>query len=239
MTQQDSPEEAQQHDAMEHDLIQIDRLPVDMSRQQIEMIREPTPKIMVKSVRKPGGTFNYIPVGYVVDRLNMVFNHRWTFEVVREWQHLEQKQIVVLGRLQVQLGDGQVLRKENYGGAEIKCYKAEHKTHAGLPLNLANDLKAAAADALKKCASMLGIGLDVYAPVLDEYEKLEDVSEKMNEEELTKIKPWLASIRDAKNKQALLTIGQELAKVQMNNAQRSAVQDEFMSKLSTFENHAR
>jgi len=44
-----------------------------------------------------------------------------------------------------------------YGCKEIMCRKG-----TDIPLNLGNDLKAAATDALKKCAAELGIAADIY-----------------------------------------------------------------------------
>lgn len=40
--------------------------------------------------------------------------------------------------------------------------KIDEYTKSPIPLDLGNDFKAAATDALKKCASLLGIGADVY-----------------------------------------------------------------------------
>jgi hypothetical protein len=50
--------------------------------------------------------------------------------------------------------------KTQFGGADIKRHASGAKS--GRPLSIADDYKAAASDALKKCASLLGIGLDLY-----------------------------------------------------------------------------
>src|SRR5205085_662824 len=55
---------------------------------------------------------------------------------------------------------GQTIVKTQFGGAEIKRHASGPRS--GRPLSIADDYKAAASDALKKCASLLGIGLDLY-----------------------------------------------------------------------------
>lgn len=149
----------------------VERLPVQLSSKQVELLNEETPPVMVKKVQKGGGMYSYVPIGYMIERLNKVFEHRWTFEVLREFE--KEGHICVLGRLQVMLGEGLIIRKETFGGADIKRYSEKHK-NAGKPLNLSNDYKAAASDALKKCASMLGVCKDVYHPILDELFKYEE-----------------------------------------------------------------
>jgi hypothetical protein len=52
------------------------------------------------------------------------------------------------------------ISKEQYGGSDIKKYS--QGTKIGQPLDIANDLKSAGSDALKKCASLFGIAQDVY-----------------------------------------------------------------------------
>jgi hypothetical protein len=55
---------------------------------------------------------------------------------------------------------GQTIVKTQFGGAEIKRHASGPRS--GRPLSIADDYKAAASDSLKKCASLLGIGLDLY-----------------------------------------------------------------------------
>ena len=64
---------------------------------------------------------------------------------------------------------GQTIVKTQFGGADIKRHASG--ASSGRPLSIADDYKAAASDALKKCASLLGIGLDLYGrdrPELEE-----------------------------------------------------------------------
>lgn len=49
-------------------------------------------------------------------------------------------------------------------GKQVKQRKVDEWSGKPLPLDFGNDLKAAASDALKKCAAQLGIAADVYDP---------------------------------------------------------------------------
>lgn len=71
-------------------------------------------------------------------------------------QQVGKKQVWVRGELTVRAGE-HIITKTQYGGAEIKINKTTQE-----PVSIADDLKAAGSDCLKKCASMLGIAGDVY-----------------------------------------------------------------------------
>ena len=230
------------------------RLPVEFTTEQIRKLNQPTPLEMIKEVQKGGGKYKYVPHSYITEKLNEIFQHRWTFEV-KEWKVWEvatkiiktkktgdqteyteeiimvPDQVTVIGRLQVMLGDGIVIRKEQVGTAHVKRYRADHATRPNMAIDIGNDIKSAASDAKKKCASELGMCLDVYAPILDEYynaeEKrstVEDMEHLLHsidlcatQEELTKIKPEIAeAMRD------------------MDGAQRTATMDHCINKAKTF-----
>jgi hypothetical protein len=69
-------------------------------------------------------------------------------------------EVIVEAKLTVRTPGGQTIVKTQFGGAEIKRHASGARS--GRPLSVADDYKAAASDALKKCASLLGIGLDLY-----------------------------------------------------------------------------
>jgi hypothetical protein len=102
--------------------------------------------------------FSYVEHGYVTERLNLVFGFNWDFEVVDK-QMLEDE-VIVEAKLTVRTPGGQTIVKTQFGGAELKRHASGPRS--GRPLSVADDYKAAASDALKKCASLLGIGLDLY-----------------------------------------------------------------------------
>lgn len=126
---------------------------------QVDFLLQRTPKSEIKVRPGRGGMqFSYVEHGYVTERLNLVFGFNWDFEVVDK-QMLEDE-VIVEARLTVRTPGGQTIVKTQFGGAEIKRHASGAKN--GRPLSIADDYKAAASDALKKCASLLGIGLDLY-----------------------------------------------------------------------------
>lgn len=130
-----------------------------LSEAQVDFLLQRTPRHEIKLRQGRGGMqFSYVEHGYVTERLNMVFGFNWDFEVVDK-QILEDE-VVVEARLTVRTPTGQTIVKTQFGGADIKRHASGQKS--GRPLSIADDLKAAASDALKKCASLLGIGLDLY-----------------------------------------------------------------------------
>ena len=87
----------------------------------------------------------------VIARLNEAFEGAWSFEVVSH--EIREEEVLVLGRL---AAEGVV--KMQFGASQVTRDR-ETKTL----VSLGDDLKAAATDALKKCATSLGVGLHLYA----------------------------------------------------------------------------
>jgi len=130
-----------------------------LNSQQLNVLLGKTPKSQILTRQaKGGGEWKFVTGTYVKKVLNMVFGWNWDFEIVEHKFDLQLKQAYVLGRLKVR-SNGMEIVKMQFGRVDIKFKKAD-----GLPLDIGNDLKAAATDALKKCASELGIASDVYAP---------------------------------------------------------------------------
>jgi len=97
-----------------------------------------------------GKSLTYVETHNYIERLNEAYDGRWDFEVL-EHQVLD-AEVVVLGRL---VADG--VTKTAFGGSSRTVSR-----DSGEALSLADDLKAAASDALKKCCSLLGLGLHLY-----------------------------------------------------------------------------
>jgi hypothetical protein len=124
---------------------------------QRRIIERRTPTQFIKSRPGRGGkAFDYIEVGYVVTQLNEAFHFMWDFEV--EDQQVGKTHVWVRGKLRIHVAPDFSIVKSAYGGSEVKRDKS------GNVIEIADDLKAAAADALKKAASFLGIASDVYYP---------------------------------------------------------------------------
>ena len=99
-----------------------------------------------------GKMLDYIEGSSVIQRLNDSFDAKWSFEIL-EHEILENTdEVVVLGKLAA--GD---IAKVQFGSSKITRAK-----ETGDMISLADDLKAAGTDALKKCATLLGVGLSLY-----------------------------------------------------------------------------
>jgi hypothetical protein len=96
-----------------------------------------------------GKELSYVDVAAVITRLNEAFDHEWTFEVTSH--EIRENEAIVVGRLTA----GGVT-KMHFGGSSITLDRD------GRVVSIADDLKAAASDALKKCASLLGVALEMY-----------------------------------------------------------------------------
>ncbi len=139
-------------------------LPQYLNQAQLGFITQKTPPQYIKKRPGPGGAqLSYVEVGYVINTLNQVFGWDWDFRILD--QQIGNKQVWVRGELTVRLR-GHTITKGQYGGSEIKFNRT-----SGEPVGIADDLKAAASDCLKKCASLLGIAGDVYWGDLDNWEE--------------------------------------------------------------------
>lgn len=128
-----------------------------LNGEQLKHILKRTPKQYVKQrPAKGGGTWNYVTGGYVKKCLNLMFGWDWDFEIVDEQIMLDAKEVVVKGRLTCR-SNGRTIVKMQFGNKDIVC-----KRNTDTPLSIGNDMKAAATDALKKCAAEIGIAADIY-----------------------------------------------------------------------------
>ena len=90
----------------------------------------------------------------VVSRLNEVLGvGGWSFRVVRHEIHAEADEVWALGEMVADI-DGRQVTRQQFGSQKIKRSRS-----TGAALDLGFDLKGAATDAMKKCASWLGVGL--------------------------------------------------------------------------------
>lgn len=124
---------------------------------QLLFIFQKTPaKHIYRRPAKGGGEWEFVTGTYVKKVLNYTFGWMWDFEIK---EHGKEGELVwILGRLIIKNKKGEaMITKEQFGRADIKFKKGTK-----IPLDYGNDLKAAATDALKKCASELGIASDIY-----------------------------------------------------------------------------
>ncbi len=100
-----------------------------------------------------GKMLEYIEGHAVIQRLNDAFDSDWSFEIVKHGIMTDTDEVLVLGKLIA--GD---IVKTQFGSSRITRAR-----ESGDMISLSDDLKAAATDALKKAATLLGVGLHLYA----------------------------------------------------------------------------
>jgi len=99
-----------------------------------------------------GRMLDYIEGHEVIQRLNDAFDADWSFTMTKYEIMKETDEVIVIG----QLNAGGIV-KSQFGSSRITKAK-----ETGDIISLADDLKAAATDALKKAATLLGVGLHLY-----------------------------------------------------------------------------
>jgi len=134
-----------------------------LNEKQLQFLLTKTPsKFVRKRPAKGGGQWDYVSGAYVKKVLNLIFGFQWSFEIIDEM--IRDGEAIVKGKLTCQCGDRTIVKMQ-YGNKDIICKKNTEK-----PLSIGNDLKAAATDSLKKCASEIGIAADIYGK--DEFKEV-------------------------------------------------------------------
>ena len=105
----------------------------------------------------------YVETIHYINRLNEAFNYQWDWQVIN--YTVTDNQVYCQGRLTVEI-NGKLINKESFGGKDITLADVYDKVTRQITgkkaLSIADDLKSASSDALKKAASLLGIGLHLY-----------------------------------------------------------------------------
>lgn len=136
-----------------------------LTGKQLNRILQRTPKKYIKKrPAKGGGEWSYTAVGYTTKILNIMFGWDWDFRILSEEILIEVGEVIVKGELTVRSSNKAIV-KTQYGNKDIMFKRGTKQ-----PLSIGNDIKAAASDALKKCASLIGIAADVY--YADEFKEI-------------------------------------------------------------------
>lgn len=118
----------------------------------LEHLVRPFSSDQVKQRTTPlGYTVDYIETSTVIIRMNEAFQGEWSFKILDH--KLLEDVVVVLGEL---TADG--ITKQQFGTCELS-----HESEDGVLFSLGDGMKAAASDALKKCATLFGLGLQLYS----------------------------------------------------------------------------
>lgn len=99
-----------------------------------------------------GKMLDYIEGHAVIQRLNDAFDAHWSFSIIKHDIIKETDEVIVLGELKA--GD---IVKSQFGSSRITRAR-----ETGDIISLCDDLKSAATDALKKAATLFGVGLHLY-----------------------------------------------------------------------------
>jgi hypothetical protein len=99
-----------------------------------------------------GKILDYIEGHSVIKRLNDTFEAEWSFTILKHEINIDVDEVFVLGELKAK-----DIVKTQFGSSKITRDK-----NTKAIISLADDLKAAATDALKKTATMFGVGLYLY-----------------------------------------------------------------------------
>ncbi len=119
-----------------------------------ELLEKPfTPEQIKQREGNFGKTLDYVEGHAIIQRLNDAFDARWSFEILEHKVLSETDEVIVLGKLST--GDAV---KTQFGSSRITRAR-----ETGEMISLADDLKAAATDSLKKAATLLGVGLSLYS----------------------------------------------------------------------------
>lgn len=132
-----------------------------LNKETIDILIKP---FEAKDIKKRQGSFgktlDYIEGHKVIQRLNKAFGQHWSFEIQSYIN--DQDHIIVHGILTVPVlnANGDVIdrvSKHAFGGKKVGRVRTTNAV-----LDLGADVKAATTDALKKAATLLGVGLDLY-----------------------------------------------------------------------------
>jgi hypothetical protein len=116
-----------------------------------ELLEKPFAPTQIKQRQGTyGDVLDYVESVAIVQRLNDALDGDWSFAVL---QHkIYEDEVVVLGQLST---NG--VTKTQFGKSKITRSKKDQSM-----ISLGDDLKAAASDSLKKCATLIGVGLHLY-----------------------------------------------------------------------------
>ena len=169
---------------------------IALSARQTGIINVETPKDLIKSKPGRGGKRGaFVEGGYVISKLNQAFSPLgWEFEVVEHGSSDRKTENSAEGEVWVK---GKITIIDHVKGFRVsKTQFGQHPIHKNVPIGDA--YKAAATDALKKCASLLGIALDVYWGTLDREEASAPKQTKLSPAEaFERAKLMLKSVRDS------------------------------------------
>lgn len=169
-----------------------------LNEKQIEIIKQSfsdKATVIYKTVQDKNGvtkTFTGRATPYIIERLNEVFNHGWSFEV-KQFESIKGWGIIAVVRLSFYDENGQVFVKEQAGGCKyindgtyVTIDKETGEKKQAIDINYGDTLSGAITSALAKASSLIGIGLDAYKGELEPTKKAIENYDKANSDKFDK-----------------------------------------------------
>jgi hypothetical protein len=116
-----------------------------------ELLERPFLPEQIRQRKGRNGVLDYVEGHSVIQRLNEALEGAWSFEIVHH--EIREEEVVVIGRL-----TAEGITKMAFGGSQVT-----RERESGAIISISDDLKSASTDAMKKCATFLGVGLHLYA----------------------------------------------------------------------------
>jgi hypothetical protein len=116
------------------------------------LLEKPFSPDLVRTRKGAFGEVMYVEAAHYLRRLNEAFESQWSWKVLH--YDVRDSEVLVHGALTAGSET-----KEAFGGSSITVNRS-----TGEVVSVADDLKSAATDALKKCCSLFGVGLDINSP---------------------------------------------------------------------------
>ena len=116
-----------------------------------ELLEKPFAPAQIRQRKGRNGLLDYVEGHSVIQRLNEALEGAWSFEIVHH--EVREEEVLVIGRL-----TAEGITKMAFGGSQVT-----RERESGALISISDDLKAAATDCMKKCATFLGVGLHLYA----------------------------------------------------------------------------
>ncbi len=114
------------------------------------LLEKPFEPAQIRQRKGRSGVLDYVEGHNVIHPRNEALDGAWSFEITHH--EVREDEVLVLGRL-----SAENITKMQFGVSQVTREKG-----SGALVSLGDDLKAAATDALKKCATFLGVGLHLY-----------------------------------------------------------------------------
>jgi hypothetical protein len=116
-----------------------------------DLLEKPFAPEQIRQRKGRNGVLDYVEGHSVIQRLNEALEGAWSFEIVHH--DIREEEVVVIGRL-----TAENIVKMSFGSSQIT-----RERESGALVSIGDDLKSAGTDCLKKCATLLGVGLHLYA----------------------------------------------------------------------------